>query len=90
MRDRSDRTGARRRTSIVLSAFRGRLLAELIRSRGDEILTLAPTSTRFASAAGWRRQATQHGVDVLVAGLEGERLEQDEYGRPRLVREAAA
>jgi len=78
-----------RRTSIFMGAFRARLLAQLIRSRGDSIVTMDDLHA-VAAAAGWRRQATDHGVDVLVAGFEGERLEQDEHGRPRLVREAAA
>ncbi len=73
-----------RRTSIVLGAFRARQLAELVRSRGDSILTMDDLYA-VAAAAGWRRQAVEHAVDVLVPGFEGERLDQDEYGRPRVV-----
>ncbi len=73
-----------RRTSIVLGNFRARQLAELVRARGDSILSMDDLHA-VAAAAGWRRQAVEHGVDVLVAGLEGTCLEQDESGRPRLV-----
>ncbi len=78
--------GGHRRTSIVMGAFRGRQLAALIRARGDSILTLADLFS-IAAAAGWRRQAVEHAVDVLVAGLDGVRLEQDGWGRPCLVEE---
>lgn len=89
MAELTDGSGASRRTSLVLGNFRARQLAALIRARGDSILTLADLYA-IAGAAGWRRQAVEHAVDVLIPGFEGERLEQDEYGRPRLVREEAA
>jgi len=73
-----------RQTSIVLGAFRARLLSQLIRSRGDSIRSMDDLY-KVAAAAGWRRQAIEHAVDVLVPGFEGERLAQDEYGRPRLL-----
>ena len=44
-----------RRTSLVLGNFRGRQLAELIRSRGDAIVTMEDLY-KVASAAGWRRR----------------------------------
>lgn len=88
MLEPSGSSGSRRCTSLVLGNFRARQLAELLRARGDSIVTMDDLYA-VAMAAGWRRQAAEHAVDVLVAGLEDTgRLEQDEYGRPHIAPEA--
>lgn len=80
--------GGHRRTSIVLGNFRARQLADLIRSRGDSIVSLADLYA-VAQAASWRKQAIDHAVDVLVAGVDGQRLEEDSSGRLVLVLEGS-
>ena len=78
------------KTRLILGNFRGRGLAALVQERADTIRSVADIYT-VALAAGWRRQAVDQALDVLVGpGVDGLRLVDDDRGQPQIVRERGA
>ena len=77
-----------RRTSVVIGAYRARRVADLVREHADEIRCEEDVYAVCATT-GLRRQSAEHGVDLLVEGIDGLVLEQDVVGRPFIREETA-